>query len=222
MSAYTWVTSLDASLWWPAGPGLVALVAALRHLPWSRFRNPSFQHVYPAACVAVFMLWMIRAAVGPDMTIHLLGVTALTLMFGWALAIVATAVVSFALGLAGIESWVSVPEIFLARGVAPVAVSWLIYRWSQAALPHHFFIYIFVCAFAGAALASTAGAGAHATLLWLRDTQDVANSVATLGAFWPLYAYPEAFVNGFIMTWMVVMRPHWVSSFDDAVYLKKE
>ena len=36
----------------------------------------------------------------------------------------------------------------------------------------------------------------------------------------PIAMFPEAFVNGALMTMLVVFKPHWVGSFRDQQYLK--
>jgi uncharacterized membrane protein len=36
----------------------------------------------------------------------------------------------------------------------------------------------------------------------------------------PLMMFPEAFVNGLVVTGLVVFKPTWIPSFDDEVYLK--
>jgi uncharacterized membrane protein len=38
--------------------------------------------------------------------------------------------------------------------------------------------------------------------------------------FFPLMFLPEAMVNGWIMTILVLYRPNWVGSFSDEIYLK--
>lgn len=35
----------------------------------------------------------------------------------------------------------------------------------------------------------------------------------------PIAMFPEAFVNGVVMTMLVVFKPHWVGSFRDQQYL---
>ena len=39
-------------------------------------------------------------------------------------------------------------------------------------------------------------------------------------AILPLMMFPEAFINGLIVTGLVVFKPTWISSFDDNLYLK--
>lgn len=196
-----------------------ALIWALRWAPWRRFADSSFQHVFLGGCVAVLLLWALRVPVGPGIDIHLLGITTLTLMFGWQFATVAAAAICMSLPLAGQAAWPELPATFLAEGVVPVVVTWAIYRFSLRRLPHNIFVYIFVCAFFGAALASAAAALSQALLEGLGGTGDGAEAALDALKVLPLYAFPEAFINGFVMTGLVVTRPQWVASFDDAVYL---
>jgi uncharacterized membrane protein len=38
----------------------------------------------------------------------------------------------------------------------------------------------------------------------------------------PLIFFAEAIINGMIMTTMVALRPGWVASFDDNLYIKNK
>ena len=40
--------------------------------------------------------------------------------------------------------------------------------------------------------------------------------------YFPLIFFSEAFVNGMIMTALVALRPGWVSSFDDNLYINNK
>ena len=42
---------------------------------------------------------------------------------------------------------------------------------------------------------------------------------STFMPFFPLMFFPEGMLNGWIMTVLVAFRPHWVSSFDDRLYI---
>ena len=53
MNALLWILSAGA------------LVAALLLTPWSRFRDPGFQHVYFGFAVGVFLLWIMRTGIVP-------------------------------------------------------------------------------------------------------------------------------------------------------------
>lgn len=194
------------------------LIWALLRTPWRRLKDSSAQHVLFGACVATLMLWTLRIDFGSGLALHFLGITTLTLMFGWPLALVAGAIVTVASPLADLSAWTNLPGVFVSQCAIPVAVTWQIYRVSLRRMPHNFFVYIFICAFSGGALAMTAATLAQ-VLLWSPGAGDGLEQAAVLTRFLPLYAYPEAFLNGLVMTGLVVTRPHWVMSFDDAVYL---
>lgn len=194
------------------------LAAALLRSPWRALAHDSAQHVFFGACVAMLMLWTMQVDFGSGLTLHLLGITTVTLMFGWPLALVAGAIVTLGSPLAGLAAWDQTAAVFLSQCAVPVAISWQIYRLSLRRLPHNFFIYIFICAFLGAGLAIGAATFAQ-FLLWRLDGGVSGPETAALTRFLPLYAYPEAFINGFVMTGLVVARPHWVASFDDSIYL---
>ena len=73
------------------------LAAALLRSPWRALAHDSAQHVFFGACVAMLMLWTMQVDFGSGLTLHLLGITTVTLMFGWPLALVAVlALVIFA------------------------------------------------------------------------------------------------------------------------------
>lgn len=215
--------ALPGALVWPVyAVALVCLLLAIRQAPWGRFADRRLQHVYLGATVAVLLLWSLRAGLSSGLAIHLLGMTTLTLMWGWALALIAPALVGAGLLLAGIENGQTLGMLYLCAGVLPVATSWTVFRLADRHLPRHLFVYLFVSVFANAALASVAGSLLRALLLaaagvygWFRLSQEYLLLL-------PLVALPEALLNGFIMTLLVAFRPHWVVTFDDQRYLDKK
>ena len=107
----------------------------------------------------------------------------------------------------------------LAMAVIPVAVSAVYARIVRRWLPKHFFVYIFVNAFIGAALVvliqgsvaslGLAAAGAYPVDLLLSDYLP----------FFLLLGFAEAWLSGMTLTLLVVYCPEWVASFDDRSYL---
>jgi uncharacterized membrane protein len=67
---------------------LPVLWLAVVHAPWGRLRAPAGLHVFLGACVALIALWHLNAGIQAGLNFHLLGATAMTLMFGWRLAVV--------------------------------------------------------------------------------------------------------------------------------------
>ncbi len=197
-----------------------ALFAALLKAPWVQFRDSGFQHVFFGACVAAFFLWQMRAAIVPVLPIHFLCLTTLTLMFGVPLAVVAAAILTTAMCVAGLEVWPSWPSSFVALGVVPILVTWLALRASQRYLPPNPFVYIFICGFFGAAAAMLAAMTANSLLLLGFEELPLNQLRDGYLTILPLMMFPEAFINGLIVTGLVVFKPAWIPSFDDDVYLR--
>ena len=63
------------------------LARALARAPWPRFADSEQVHVWYGTLFALILLWSIQATVGEGFTFHLLGVAALTLIAGPALAL---------------------------------------------------------------------------------------------------------------------------------------
>jgi uncharacterized membrane protein len=116
--------------------------------------------------------------------------------------------------------WVDGGIAFLTMSALPVAVTWVVWRMAERFLPPNFFIYVFVGAFFGAALAFGAAGLAGATVLTLAAGLP---RELVFGEYVPylLYlAFGEATVTGMLLTLGVAYRPRWVATFDDARYLK--
>lgn len=196
------------------------LLFALRVTPWHRFRDSGFQHVFLGACVAVYFIWQLRAGILPAVPIHLLCLTTLTLMFGVPLAVIAAGILTTAICVTGLAVWQSWPVSFLALGAVPILVTWLALRASQRYLPPNPFIFIFIVAFFGAAAAMLAAITVNSLLLVGSDQVSFSQLQHGYLTILPLMMFPEAFINGLLVTGLVVFKPGWIVSFDDDVYLK--
>ncbi len=217
------VTAITFPAGWVAGSWALAvplLLAALRVAPWPRFRASEPVHVWYGTIFCLVVLWSIQATVGEGFTFHLLGVAAFTLLAGAPLALAGTAVaVAVNTGLRD-GLWANAALVWLAMAAVPVGATWLVLRLLERALPANFFVYIFVGAFFGAALALLAAGLAGAVLLTLAAGRP---PELVFGEYLPylLYlAFGEATLTGMALTLAVAYRPQWVATFDDARYLK--
>ena len=69
---------------------LVILVRAVRSIDWPAFRKDNaLQHSFFGAAVVLGFVWQLRAGISPGLAIHIFGITVITLMLGWALAVLA-------------------------------------------------------------------------------------------------------------------------------------
>jgi uncharacterized membrane protein len=194
------------------------LFFALYRAPWAQLHSRAKRHVFLASSVSLVLLWNIRTHLGLGIEFHLLGTTAVTLVLGWPLAIIAASLAQVGVALTAVTNWNTYSIEIVANGVVPVLVTQIVHRLAQWKLPAHFFVYVFVGAFLGGALAM---ATSRLTLLaYALATGTASGSAALSSAYLPLMALPEALLNGMLVTLLVAYRPQWVSTFDDNCYLQ--
>lgn len=195
------------------------LALAFRLAAWRRLLDNEQSHVYFGALVALLVLWVLRTEVTAGLVFHLSAMTALTLLFGWSLAVIGGALVLSGITLTGLSDWPGLPINLLVEVLLPATLTQFLLVLVRSTLPKHFFIYIFVNAFIAGGVVGTLSACFAAALLvasraysWL-DMQNI------FFPFFPLMFFPEAFLNGWAMTLLVVFKPRWVGSFRDEEYL---
>ena len=199
---------------------LLALVQAVRAAPWRLFLASSHrQHVFLGASAALFLMWSFEVGVRPALGFHFLGVTVYTLMFGWSLGVIGVSLAALAVAFTH-GDWAALAMNALLLGVLPVSVSYGIYLLVYRYLPHHLFIYIFLCAFFNAMLAAGAAVLALVILLVATETYSFARISAEYLPFVPLYLFPEGLLNGMMTTALIGLKPDWLKTYDDETYLK--
>jgi len=210
--------------WLWAGHGLfvLALLYALRFAPWRRLRRPDQLHLWLGAVVTLMVLWNIKTGVQPGLNFHMLGATALALMFGPALAVIGMTLVLLGTTLAGFSGVWTFSLNALIMGVLPVVVSHAVYRLADTRLPNHLFVYVFVNGFFGSALAMATSGLAATTLLAASGAYPAAYLYGEYLPFFVLLGWSEAMLTGMAVTLMVVYRPAWIGTFDDARYLRNK
>ncbi len=199
---------------------LLTILTALRAAPWrTLLANTPLQHVFLGASVVLFLMWNFAVGVRPALGFHFLGVTVYTLMFGWSLAVLGVSLIMTAITLLS-GDWSALAMNTLILGILPVSVSYGIYRLVERYLPHHLFIYIFLCAFFNAMLAAGAAVLVLTALLVITETYTFARISNDYLPYLPLYLFPEGLLNGMTMTALIGLRPDWLKTYDDARYLK--
>ena len=191
--------SLPPAAWFWSGRGLFVpvLLWAARTAPWHRLRD-----------VGQLNLW--------------LGASVMTLMFGPQLALLGLTIVLTAVTLAGMSGWQGFGWNALLMGALPVAISHGIYRLADRKLPNHLFVYIFLNAFLGGALAMAATGLGATLLLQLAGAYPAGYLYHDYLPYFILMAWSEAVSTGMALTLMVVYQPQWVSTFDDTRYLHRK
>ena len=198
----------------------IAVFAAVL-APWGKVAGDSAaQNVYFGAIVVLIMIWLIRADLPTGLNFHLLGATAMCLLFEWQFALFAMAVVIAAHGWLGGIPLQNFALNWLTLGAFPVLFSRVMLYLVQRYMPHNFYIYIFINTFFVAGISAyLAGAISAAWLYLVLDY----SSHLIFDQYLPvliLMVLPEAVCTGMLMTIFVVYKPAWVATFHDSWYLK--
>lgn len=210
------------ALWHWLANGLLLIVAlTLLRAPWGRLKQATTLNLWLGAIVVLMLLWSIKTGIKPGLNFHVLGATALTLMFGPGLAFGALAIVVAVITLAGQAGWSAYALNLLIMGGVPVAVTHLLFIAVDKRLPNHFFIYVFINAFFGAALAMTATGLSAVLVLTLAGLYPLDYLTSQYLPYYILMGWSEALLTGMALSLMVVFRPQWVVTFDDARYLNR-
>lgn len=202
---------------------VVGLMAACIKAPWDLLVNERrLQHLFFAVTVVLMVMWVMRAGISPGLSIHFLGVTALTLILGWDLAILSATLVLLAMTVLGKESWQGFTANGICLVVLPALLTHVIQSWIGRLLPKNFFVYLFGCGFLGAAVVVAVSGTAMSLLLWVSDVYPWAKIQHEYINYLPLIMFPEALMNGILMTGIMVFYPDWIRTFDARVYIDEQ
>ncbi|NEV63305.1 energy-coupling factor ABC transporter permease [Thiorhodococcus minor] len=199
---------------------VLSLLLALRLAPWRKLWDQEQANVFFGATVALLLLWHLDTQVQPGLDYHLLGVTAITLMFGWSFAVIAAALALVGVTLNTGGSWSGFGVNVFVTAIVPISltqVALILIRWY---LPKQFFVYVLINGFVTAGLAAAFAAYVAIALLVMSGAYSYAEMGEQVIPFFPLMFMPEAFLNGWAMVVLVAFKPQWVYSFSDEQYLK--
>ncbi|MDO5609168.1 MAG: energy-coupling factor ABC transporter permease [Pseudomonadota bacterium] len=202
--------------WFGSIIAFAILLWAVLRLPWHKVQGDAEAQRIFAIYLAVLILmrgFSTQAVMG--INLHFLGAAIATLMFGARFALLGLAIVSAAWALMG-RVWLGWGWDFLANDALPVAVTALVGAVVVKKLPAHVFVYLFGNAFFAAALSMAVSVLAKAAVTSLLGGDPTPYLLAAV----PL-SFGEAFFTGGVMALVVVYRPQWCASFDDARYLAK-
>ncbi len=199
---------------------LLVLGLAAWRVPWRLFLAVSSrQHLFLASCLFLVLLWGMRAEVGPGLSIHFLGMTAFSLMFGWPLALLGGAIIMAGYTFLGQAGWLALGVNTLITAVIPALVTHAALIFSRRHMAPNFFVYIFIPGFFAAALGVLVSAVLASLFLVQAGIYDAAHLWHDYLPYLPLVMLPEAVLNGMILTALVAIKPEWVATFADEFYI---
>ena len=198
---------------------LVILVRAVRSIDWPALRKDNaLQHSFFGAAVVLGFVWQLRAGISPGLAIHIFGITVITLMLGWALAVLAGLLALGITVITGREPLIMFAANGLITVMVPAIVSHGIMLWERRRDFRNFFAYIFFCGFFGAGISVAAAGGVMCLMLWSSGVYTFDQLVHEYIRYLPLFMIPEGFVNGTFVTGLMVFHPDRLTTLDQRRY----
>ena len=210
-----------STLWLGAGVYAGALLWAAWRAPWLEVLSDSRrQHLLFGTVLGVFLLWLVRRDFDSGVSFHFIGMTVVTLLLDWPLALLGGLLAQIGLIAIGRQDLLALGVNGVLLVLLPVLITEGCALLVERAQPRNLFVYIFCCGFFPAALAALCCLLAGLGLLaldgrfamppWLDDF---------IGYVW-LVTFPEAFINGTLVTALVVFCPDWLETFNRTRYLQ--
>lgn len=206
--------------WFVSALDVVALTAAFYRAPLKILVSErGLQHLFLGSVVVMTFLWSLTAGVKSGLEIHFLAMTAISLVMGWDIAIIAGLVVTLITLVLGGQSWMFLPLTVLAKVVVPALFTRTMLVLIEWKLPRNFFIYLFLAVFITGGLAGVLSLLTTGCYLAFTDTYNWETIVEHYFIYLPLIVFPEGFINGTLMIGMLVYLPDWVRTFDSKRYI---
>lgn len=198
------------------------LYLTLKKIKWrSLIDDSGLQHRFFAATLVLFIIWQINISLNLDVAIHFLGVTTLSLMFGWPLALLAALIAQSGFLFFGQGQLDSFALNYFVNAVAPIAFTWRLHLWIESKKPQNPFAFIMGAGFLSCLLSSTLVAMLAGIMLYLGGTFVFGLELLDYISYLPLFIFPEAVVNCMFISGFSILQPHWVQAFNDERYFQE-
>ncbi|MFI8482488.1 energy-coupling factor ABC transporter permease [Pseudomonas sp. NPDC078700] len=203
-----WLLYAPVVLWAIVRAPWLALISDLRR-----------QHLVFATALALFVLWLVRRDFESGLSYHFIGMTAVTLLLDWPFAILVGLLAQIGLMLLGLQDFSALGVNGMLLIVLPVLVTELCALRVEREQPDNLFVYIFFCGFFPAALATLLVILCAFGVLWLDGIFEMPPWIEDYVGYLWLVIFPEAFINGLVVTALVVFYPDWLETFNRSRYL---
>ncbi|KIH81446.1 energy-coupling factor ABC transporter permease [Pseudomonas batumici] len=199
---------------------LPVIVWAIWRSPWVElFTDSRRQHLLFGTVFALFLLWLVRRDFDTGVSYHFIGLTAVTLLLDWPLAIVGGLVAQLGLVLLGHQDLAALGVNGTLLILLPVLVTETCAILVERAQPRNPFVYIFCSGFFAAALAALLCLLSTLGLLWFDERFALPEWLEDFVGYLWLLIFPEAFINGMLVSALVVFCPEWLETFNRTRYL---
>jgi uncharacterized membrane protein len=183
------------------------------------FTDSRRQHLLFGTVFALFMLWLVRRDFDTGVSYHFIGMTAVTVLLDWPLAIVGGLLAQLGLVALGRQDLAAMGVNGALLILLPVLVTECCALLVERAQPRNPFVYIFCSGFFAAALSALLCLLMGLALLWFDERFALPEWLEDFVGYLWLMIFPEAFINGMLVSALVVFCPEWLETFNSTRYL---
>lgn len=195
---------------------LAGAVVAAVSAPWRAVLTvPLRQHLVFASILGLSVAWSLSVRVAGEVSFHLLLLATAVLVFGPGLALLNGLSALVLVTAFGSPAWASFGVNGLCGVLVPVASAYGTLKLSRKIAVAPAFAYILGAGFVGGALSVASVAVFSVALLWLMGQTTWAIMAVENATLLPLLMFPEGFINGTLITGLVVHFPEWVRTFEE-------
>ncbi|NVJ48833.1 MAG: energy-coupling factor ABC transporter permease [Gammaproteobacteria bacterium] len=217
-----WIASDSSWLWVLNCLAFSAVVLCLRLAQWSLLLPVNErQHLLIGSSFALCGFWLMEFSVIEGLSIHPLVITAATLILGFRFAVISASCAAVGYFIVAGHGWPNLGAYLLLNVIVPSAFIALATRWLRAREPSNLFFYTLGVGFIGSALTVPLVAVSSYLTLALAVSIPSAASVQWQPEWILLAMFPEAFINGVIVSSITVFFPHWMKTFDEDYFLSR-
>ena len=178
------------------------------------------QHLLFGTVFCLFALWLVRRDFDTGVAYHFLGMTAVTLLLDWPLAVLGGFMAQLGLLVLGRQDLAALGVNGLLLVGLPVLITEVCALVVERAQPRNLFVYIFCSGFFTAALTVLVCVPVALGLLWLDGRFALPEWLGDFVGYLWLMMFPEAFINGMVISALVVFCPDWLETFNRTRYLQ--
>lgn len=200
---------------------VLALVWSIKTAPWHKIKGDSEAlNVFIGTSVLLSFIWAGAASIGGGLSFHVLLIASVTLMFGPQFALFSAILALIGVTAMGQSGVLMFGMNAVLMAVIPISIVWLMTLFAYRYLERHFFVFVLFNGFFAAALSTCVSLLVAAGVMWLGGLHETEKLTQSFLPYIPLMVIPEAFANGMVVLALIILKPQWVSCFDDDEFLK--
>lgn len=195
----------------------LALLISLWLRPWRMLMQSELLTPLLACLVLLPWVWALPNLHQMPLQLQWSGAPMVTLILGWPLAVLTLTGVGVLTCLISSLALIECLDLVVWQGLLPASFSLLLGAALRRWVAHHPFVYVLGRGFFGSVLCIFA---AHLLGQVTGHQLPHVGTALSLVGFW-LMAWGDAFITGMVCAIFVALRPQWLATWSDDLYLKQ-